>query len=82
MNNAMESVVNNAINSVVNKTSESRYDIAGEAISDETAFAQCVANAQDHKGEPFSEGGFMETPNNVANHWFQLAILKCAQDNQ
>ena len=55
---------------------------SSKAISDETAFAQCVANARDHKGEPFSEGPFMDTPNNVANHWFQLAILKCAQDNQ
>ncbi len=43
MDSAVESVVNNAINSainsVVNKTSESRYDIAGEAISDETEVA-------------------------------------------
>jgi hypothetical protein len=54
---------------------------SSKAVSDETGFAQCVANARDHKGEPFSEGGFMETPNRP-NHWFQLAILKCAQDNQ
>ena len=54
---------------------------SSKAVSDETGFAQCVANARDHKGELFSDGGFMQTPN-TPNHWFQLAILKCAQDNQ
>ena len=51
---------------------------SSKALSDETGFARCVANAPANGGGIQTEFMFTDAP----NVWFNIAILKCAQDNQ